>query len=129
MDDPLCGGGGGEDAFLVVDSTMADPQRSPVPPPGKRLAPVGACHEDELASCSTAAATSMLQNKTSSSSTLGSPLAAIAPANIGDQTDDLRQSRSLLERRLKEMEEEQEELNNSLMGITSHFAKVKSLYV
>ncbi len=32
---------------------------------------------------------------------------------------------SELRQRLREMEEDQEELNNSLMALTSHFAKVK----
>jgi hypothetical protein len=36
---------------------------------------------------------------------------------------------SELRQRLREMEEDQEELNNSLMALTSHFAKVKKTYI
>jgi hypothetical protein len=36
---------------------------------------------------------------------------------------------SELRQRLREMEEDQEELNNSLMALTSHFAKVKKNFV
>ena len=40
--------------------------------------------------------------------------------NLENSTSDNNQ----LEERLKQMEEDQEELNNSLMSLTSHFAKV-----
>ena len=66
------------------------------PPKGKRLAPVGAAsNEDEI---------------------------GVKMAWNQDQivTSDNNQ----LEERLKQMEEDQEELNNSLMSLTSHFAKV-----
>ena len=35
---------------------------------------------------------------------------------------------SKLRQRIREMEEDQEELNNSLMALTSHFAKVRSFF-
>jgi len=41
-------------------------------------------------------------------------------------TGDSDQLELNLKRRIKEMEEDQEELNNSLMALTSHFAKVKA---
>ena len=38
--------------------------------------------------------------------------------------EDSDEMESGLKRRIKEMEEDQEELNSSLMALTSHFAKV-----
>ena len=70
------------------------------PPKGKRLAPVGAAsNEDEMS-------TGMAWNQDNA-----------CGLNV---TSDNNQ----LEERLKQMEEDQEELNNSLMSLTSHFAKV-----
>ena len=73
------------------------------PPRGKRLAPVGAdFNEDEtsMAYCS---------------SGLPQPLSA--------------SDNNQLEERLRQMEEDQEELNSSLMSLTSHFAKVIFVYI
>ena len=40
--------------------------------------------------------------------------------------DDGSEAASELRQRIREMEDDQEELNNSLMALTSHFAKVKT---
>ena len=69
------------------------------PPSGKRLAPVGAAsNEDEQPS-----------------------MASVSPRiNLS-----LNEPQNQLEERLKQMEEDQEELNSSLIQLTSHFAKVR----
>jgi hypothetical protein len=81
------------------------------PPSGKRLAPVGAAsNEDEdmaskratIASSSSTATSMAMMSISSNSSTINNEL----------------------EDRLKQMEDDQEELNSSLMSLTSHFAKV-----
>ena len=75
------------------------------PPRGKRLAPVGAAsNEDEASHAMTAYGD-------------GSGLNLPQPQAL---TSDNNQ----LEERLRQMEEDQEELNSSLMSLTSHFAKV-----
>ena len=74
----------------------------PHPPRGKRLAPVGAAsNEDEISNVMAAYSND-------------------GQFNLENSTSDNNQ----LEERLKQMEEDQEELNNSLMSLTSHFAKV-----
>ena len=78
------------------------------PPSGTRLAPVGAASnedEDIMASKNLAA---------SSSSDFSSTAVASASTE--------------LEERLRQMEEDQEELNSSLMSLTSHFAKVRRFF-
>ncbi len=76
----------------------------PHPPAGKRLAPVGAAsNEDEVMDQTQAKAVNNL----------------IPPANMSTVS-----SNNDLEERLRVMEEEQEEMNESLMSLTSHFAKV-----
>ena len=40
--------------------------------------------------------------------------------------NDVNGAASKLHQRIREMEEDQEELNNSLMALTSHFAKVRA---
>merc|ERR1719270_2690625 len=75
----------------------------PHPPRGKRLAPVGAAsNEDEISNVMAAYSND-------------------GQFNLENSTSDNNQ----LEERLKQMEEDQEELNNSLMSLTSHFAKVQ----
>lgn len=74
----------------------------PHPPRGKRLAPVGAAsNEDEISNVMAA-------------------YSSEGQFNLENSTSDNNQ----LEERLKQMEEDQEELNSSLMSLTSHFAKV-----
>ena len=69
------------------------------PPSGKRLAPVGAAsNEDEPSMASVSPRMKLSLNE---------------PQN------------NQLEERLKQMEEDQEELNSSLIQLTSHFAKVR----
>ena len=69
------------------------------PPSGKRLAPVGAAsNEDEPTMASVSPRMKLSLNE---------------PQN------------NQLEERLKQMEEDQEELNSSLIQLTSHFAKVR----
>jgi hypothetical protein len=46
---------------------------------------------------------------------------------IDGRPDDVNGAASELRQRIREMEEDQEELNNSLMALTSHFAKVTFL--
>lgn len=82
------------------------------PPKGKRLAPVGqAANEDEMSGqiCG------MLKNE---SGHFRHDFADFSKSNGNDGCS------QELKRRIEEMEEEQEELNNSLMSMTSHFAKV-----
>ena len=43
-------------------------------------------------------------------------------------SEDANGAASKLRQRIREMEEDQEELNNSLMALTSHFAKVRSFF-
>ena len=77
------------------------------PPTSTRLAPVGANAEDDAA------------RKAEVMRSLLSE-AEQQEAHMCDDGDAHE-----LRRRLEEMEEEQEELNSSLMSMTSHFAKVK----
>ncbi|XP_059091425.1 RUN domain-containing protein 1-like isoform X2 [Tigriopus californicus] len=84
------------------------------PPKGKRLAPVGqAANEDEMSGqiCG------MLKNNENPH--FRHDFADFSKANGSDGCS------QELKRRIEEMEEEQEELNNSLMSMTSHFAKVQ----
>ena len=77
------------------------------PPRGKRLAPVGAAsNEDENSHAMTAYGD-------------GGGLGGNLP-----QPQALTSDNNQLEERLRQMEEDQEELNSSLMSLTSHFAKV-----
>ena len=72
------------------------------PPSGKRLAPVGAAsNEDE-------------------------PMASASPNPLMSQS--LISNSNELEERLKQMEEDQEEMNSNLIALTSHFAKVCNLF-
>ena len=73
------------------------------PPSGKRLAPVGAAsNEDE-------------------------PMASASPNPLMSQS--LISNSNELEERLKQMEEDQEEMNSNLIALTSHFAKVCNLFL
>ena len=73
------------------------------PPSGKRLAPVGAAsNEDE-------------------------PMASASPNPLMSQS--LISNSNELEERLKQMEEDQEEMNTNLIALTSHFAKVTYYFV
>lgn len=75
------------------------------PPTGKRLAPVGAAsNEDE----------DVMASKDASSADFHLP---VGPSSSSNE----------LEERLRQMEEDQEELNTSLMSLTSHFAKVSQI--
>lgn len=74
------------------------------PPSGKRLAPVGAAsnEEEDMKGAMRPPPSLQLHNGSMSSGTVHNPL----------------------EEKLRQMEEDQEELNTSLMSLTSHFAKV-----
>ena len=73
------------------------------PPRGKRLAPVGAAsNEDESSHAMT----------------------SYCDGGGGHLPQPLTSDNNQLEERLRQMEEDQEELNSSLMSLTSHFAKV-----
>ena len=87
------------------------------PPSGKRLAPVGAAsNEDEDMNFNGA---STLQNPMSMTASNGLGLCERPmPASDGGLES------AVLEEKLRQMEEDQEELNTSLMSLTSHFAKV-----
>lgn len=124
-------------------SNSDDDDSDSVPPPtGKRLAPVGANEEDDrkqrmledatpppasasTASASAASAAPNAHGLTAQSSVEGGAASAASEVELfaadGEGDDDAGE----LKRRIREMEEEQEELNTSLMGMTSHFAKVK----
>ena len=82
------------------------------PPSGKRLAPVGAAsNEDE----------------DMKGSAMRPPLPSLQLHNGGSMPSSGCNSSTVnnqLEERLRRMEEDQEELNSSLMSLTSHFAKV-----
>ena len=90
------------------------------PPSGKRLAPVGANAEDDAlldeneATLDKAKAELELMQEEQQLLLLGGG----GGGGEGDACE--------LKRRLREMEDEQEELNSSLMSMTSHFAKVRT---
>ena len=89
------------------ESTSTDPEeldfaRRSFPPVGKRLAPVGANAEEDNKSKSMA--DELLQKSSSS-------------VMIDEDSHELKEQ-------IRRMELEQEELNDSLMSMTSHFAKV-----
>lgn len=71
-------------------------------PWGKRLAPVGANDDDD--------------------EKLEVNVASFDPIDPSNQS---REDSKELQRRILEMEQDQEELSNSLMALTSHFAKVQ----
>ena len=82
------------------------------PPSGKRLAPVGAASNEDFDMDSTG--NGLASAASFEASGLGNP-------NFS-ASDGLSH---VLEERLRQMEEDQEELNTSLMSLTSHFAKVR----
>lgn len=92
------------------------------PPPGKRLAPVGANDEDEM---------NITKDSDKEYSVESSPGYIAAgklssrfwgsPVRHGDSSTINKE----LEEKVKNLERDQEELNNSLMSMTSHFAKVQ----
>ena len=100
------------------------------PPSGKRLAPVGAASNDDLedmASCQErpveagaggGGASGPLQT------CLSVDGSAFDGSGGGGGGCSLGGHNYLLEERLRQMEEDQDELNTSLMSLTSHFAKV-----
>ena len=87
------------------------------PPAGKRLAPVGqaANEEDEQPSKMKSEGGAMTLDS-------GAMFAALGGGGMGGGCGS--GDADELQRRIEEMEEEQEELNSSLMSMTSHFAKV-----
>ena len=93
------------------------------PPSGKRLAPVGAASNDEdMASCQETAAPAGAGG--GASGPLQTALSADGSAFDGGGGGSGGGHNHLLEERLRQMEEDQDELNTSLMSLTSHFAKV-----
>jgi ribosomal protein L12E/L44/L45/RPP1/RPP2 len=111
-------------------SESGSPLPPGIPPPGKRLAPVGACREENEGNAP-GAKDSRLNSTTSSNGGSGDltfmllPSSAAAMASAAEAESAAERNKLLMKRKLQEMEEEQEELNNSLMGITSHFAQVR----
>ena len=108
------------------------------PPPGKRLAPVGANAEDDDEEVEQAGDAKSIKSRTQSvdlesnfssdfwlgggggggnndEATAAAPVMAAAAAANSEK----------LEAHIRQLEEDQEELNNSLMSMTSHFAKVQ----
>lgn len=95
-------------------------------PPGKRLAPVGANAEDDdeescvdVKSIKSRAQSVDLESNFSSDFWLGGGDAAGVAAAAESPNNDK------LEAQIRQLENDQEELNNSLMSMTSHFAKVQ----
>ena len=103
-----------------------------LPPAGKRLAPVGGNAEedssdgrkkddkkttDKMESSSSVDNFDSFVDARMGSTVSASPDVSNAPGSPGED--------AALKRRLARMEEEQEELNDSLMAMTSHFAKVR----
>ena len=76
-------------------------------PPGKRLAPVGANDDDEK--------DEGIMNRTQSLD--------LDPSTFWSESTE--GSNQELENKIRRLEEDQDELNNSLMSMTSHFAKVQ----
>ena len=90
------------------------------PPAGKRLAPVGAAANEEE-DMKVSAVMRPLQQAQPSSLLLhghGGSMCSGSGTVVNNQ----------LEERLRQMEEDQEELNTSLMSLTSHFAKVVTVH-
>jgi len=112
---------GAADVFLpptlkVIPAPDEEPEEDQfVPPPGRRLAPVGGNEkEKEDDDCFKAFAAERAGKDSPNKK------AAMA-AEEGDEADVDGDS---LKEKLRRMEDEQEELNSSLMAMTSHFAKV-----
>ncbi len=113
-----------------------DDEFATVPPPGERLAPVGGNAEEEGdGSCNKINMTvSKLSKEDSFENFVDSRLdvgGGNGNARDAGHQDEMNPKDAKdagksveLERRIMEMEEEQEELNSSLMEMTSHFAKV-----
>ena len=86
------------------------------PPRGKRLAPVGAnADDDDDSSCRKAEVLRTLMCEAEQQQ-----LMQQQGGGSAGEAEELR-------RRLREMEDDQEELNTSLMSMTSHYAKVSCL--
>ena len=85
----------------------------------QRLAPVGANADDEDAGGDDARKAEIMRSLMSEAEQQEAMmmLSCGGGGNAGEATE--------LRQRLMEMEEEQEELNSSLMSMTSHFAKVR----
>ncbi len=93
------------------------------PPSGKRLAPVGAASNEEAmmdGSCGNGAANGCSHKNLD----LPSDLGGLGTASMMSMSSNSSTVNNELEERLRVMEEEQEEMNTSLMSLTSHFAKV-----
>lgn len=102
------------------------------PPTGKRLAPVGAASDEQsMTSCQdglVSDAEAQLAGGSDCSAGGGGGLAGILTTDGGPFAAHGASNNHLLEERLRQMEEDQEELNTSLMSLTSHFAKVVEIH-
>ena len=96
------------------------------PPPGKRLAPVGANDEDEMNNSKDSDKEYSVEsspgfNTKGGSRFWGSSIGGSA-ATSGCESNGYNKE---LEEKVKSLERDQDELNTSLMSMTSHFAKVQ----
>lgn len=94
------------------------------PPTGKRLAPVGAAsNDDEMDSCQPGSSgKSAMSNRAASALSNGDE--ACFDGALGTLRGSSESNSQMLHEKLRQMEEDQEELNTNLMSLTSHFAKV-----
>ena len=95
------------------------------PPPGKRLAPVGANAEDDENSLAKDSSDKEHSVVSSPGFSTGGDQMSSRFWGSGSAIGDNYGGNKELEDKIKSLERDQEELNNSLMSMTSHFAKVQ----
>ena len=91
-------------------------------PPGKRLAPVGANDEDEISITKDSDKEYSLHSSPGFNSVNGESRYWVVSDGANHNKNGVNKE---LEEKVKSLERDQEELNSSLMSMTSHFAKVQ----
>ena len=109
-----------------LSSPFSEDDEDYFPPKGQRLAPVGAASTEDEDSMATSCPAKAKGRETDDSSTENGGSGGGLLMGDGRNGDG---GHLALEEKLRQMEEDQEELNTSLMSLTSHFAKVLHTYL
>ena len=105
------------------DKFLSGNEETCPPPPGKRLAPVGANDEDEINMAKDSDKEYSVQSSPGFNTSGGcSRFWGRSGSMSGSENNAINKE---LEEKVKNLERDQEELNSSLMSMTSHFAKVQ----